>query len=699
MANNAPANSLSIFSLLEALRRRKLLIIIPALLLCAGFSIYAYKQPNRYRAQAVLAAEQLTPPEYLKHLAPQPLNIQEHLWTVREVLFSRPLLEAAARQLRQYRDVQGPLPQEILDTVKAEIDIKVEGEHTFQVLGKANDAADAMNLTNKLAAMFVEKASANRKQRNEETRAVIDEQLDALKQRLEGQSQKLHSYKSQAIHALPDHIDDNIRAVDMLKGEYQAKETKIAEEDARRTAVIREMRELEAKGVLDQPMIQEKTPGELRLDDLRIKEKELSTRYTPQFPEVIQIQREIRNLERSIATQPKKVRSDPSPTYLRYVALKSELEAIDQRMDAYRREQQSMSAQISSYSRRIEATPQNERVIEDMKREYEVGELQFHALLDKQLDAKLAKGLQQSESGIEFAIIEPASLPAGPYSPQRERLVLLGLFAGLGLGLVMAFFKEQNDTTFSNVDDFQVFTTLPVVGVIPNVGGKKGCRHAIVTLTEPDSVAAEQYRILAMKVQQQCEANKAKVLLITSAAGGEGKSLTAINLATALSATANGQVLLIDADMRKPRINEYLNIQVTPEKGFHALLGKPDDDAAKYVTKIKNLHVIPGNATDGNPVAVLASAKARELFDRLKESFEFIIIDAPPTLPIADSHVLSGLSDRVLFVVRARETPRELFQHAVESFDATNLLGAVLNDVDYQRSRYAYAYEYYKKPA
>ena len=75
------------------------------------------------------------------------------------------------------------------------------------------------------------------------------------------------------------------------------------------------------------------------------------------------------------------------------------------------------------------------------------------------------------------------------------------------------------------------------------------------------------------------------------------------------------------------------------------------------------------------------------------------IIDAPPTLPIADSHILSGLSDKVVFVVRARQTPRELFQHAVESFDAGNVLGVVLNNVDYQRSRYAYAYEYYKKAA
>src|SRR5688500_17699821 len=105
MATNAPTNNFSIFSLLEALRRRKLLVIIPTLLLGIGFSAYAYRQPSRYRAEALLAAEHMTPPEYLKHVAPAAMNIKEHLWTVREVLYSPRILEPAARELKVYKDV------------------------------------------------------------------------------------------------------------------------------------------------------------------------------------------------------------------------------------------------------------------------------------------------------------------------------------------------------------------------------------------------------------------------------------------------------------------------------------------------------------------------------------------------------------------------------------------------------------------
>src|SRR5436309_1566534 len=96
---------LSLFSALDALRRRKFYIIIPTLLLSVGLAFYAFHQPDRYRATVSLAAEQTTPPEYLRHLAPPPLDMQDHLWIVREALFSKPVLEGAVRAMKQYKDV------------------------------------------------------------------------------------------------------------------------------------------------------------------------------------------------------------------------------------------------------------------------------------------------------------------------------------------------------------------------------------------------------------------------------------------------------------------------------------------------------------------------------------------------------------------------------------------------------------------
>jgi polysaccharide chain length determinant protein (PEP-CTERM system associated) len=699
----AENNSLSIFSLLDALRRRKLAVLIPAVLVSAGFVGYARMQPDKYRATALVAAAQSAPPEYLRQVAPAPIHIEDHLWTIREVLFSDSVLKEAAKRLKRYRDVDRDLSPAELEELKQHITLKIDGEHTFQLIyDNTGDPNDAMNAANRLAELFIQKASAKREQKTSEAATVIDEQLDELKKRMETQSQQINDFKTKTVTALPDHIDDNIRGIDTSKEELRDRETKIAEEQARKASIERELQDLEAKGVLEQPVIREKTTDEVKLDELRIQLNELQTRYTPQHPTFVAMKKQISDLERAIAAQPKKARSEPSQTYLRYSQLKSELEGIDRRVEAYRRDQQELRSQMDTYLGRLQSTPKHEKVIDDMNRELKVGETQFRALLDKQLNTKLAKGFEEQETGVAFMIVEPASLPHEPYSPQRERLILMGIVAGLGLGLALAFVLEQNDTTFNNVDDYQSFTTLPVAGIIPHVRPPKGSRKSktfVATVDSPDSVAAEQYRVLAMKVQQQCDAAGAKTVIITSAAGGEGKSVTAINLATALTALSVGPVLLIDADMRKPRVGEYLKEPVGADEGFYNLLVQGEGNADRYITRLEKLYVIPGSVSQANPVAALASPKARALFEQLKQRFAYIVIDAPPVLPIADSHILAGLSDKVLFVVRARRTPRELFQHALEGFDPANVLGAVLNDVDYQRSRYAYAYQYYKKAA
>src|SRR3954467_8383509 len=115
MANPTTGSNLSVFAILDAIRRRKLLLIAPTILLGVGFSYYAMRQPNRYKATTQLAAQQLTPPEYLRGVAPAPLHIEDHLWTVREVLFSDPVLSEAGRELTAYRNVPGILPTEALE--------------------------------------------------------------------------------------------------------------------------------------------------------------------------------------------------------------------------------------------------------------------------------------------------------------------------------------------------------------------------------------------------------------------------------------------------------------------------------------------------------------------------------------------------------------------------------------------------------
>ena len=191
------------------------------------------------------------------------------------------------------------------------------------------------------------------------------------------------------------------------------------------------------------------------------------------------------------------------------------------------------------------------------------------------------------------------------------------------------------------------------------------------------------------------EKSGGQVVVVTSSAGGEGKSVTALNLALALSGSLKGRVLLVDSDLRRPRVHECLGLNTT--KGFAELLAQSGGEIGPYISRVGSLDVIVGGAPPANPVGLLASSEARDLLARLRKEYALIVIDSPPIVPIADSHILAGMADGVVIVVRARQTRRELFRRATQSLGATNVLGVVLNDVEYGDTRYAYAFRNYQR--
>jgi Mrp family chromosome partitioning ATPase len=132
-------------------------------------------------------------------------------------------------------------------------------------------------------------------------------------------------------------------------------------------------------------------------------------------------------------------------------------------------------------------------------------------------------------------------------------------------------------------------------------------------------------------------------------------------------------------------------------KGFSDLLRSPEGETAGYLWKLKDLYIMQGGTSLANPVALLSSKNASDVLQRLRAEFDFIVVDTPPVLPVADSHILAGLVDGVIMVVRARHTRREAIALGLENFQAPNLLGAVINDVDLDASGYASAYQYYNQ--
>jgi polysaccharide chain length determinant protein (PEP-CTERM system associated) len=716
METDKGGKRLSAFTILRTLKRRKLYWLVPMVLITAAVAVYTGRLPTRFRARALVSGTAD---------AAATANVQENLRAIRETLLSPPVLETVIREFKLY-DVAGSRGVErAIDSMKSRIQVQVESPDSFYVGFEGDQPQQVMQVANRLAALFVERTSDLHGQRVAHVDSLLDTEVNRLRTAVWEQETGLKNYKQSVAQELPDRLATNLKWLENLQQQSQTKSDQIAEAQARRLAVADEMLALEKQGALEGERRQE-TANETALDDLRLKLRQLKTRYTAANPEIQRTEKEIRDLE-ALGT-PLGARGEPSALHMRYIALQAELASIDQRVKSYQQERGALASQMANYENRVNSSPGLETTLAQRMRDAALTRAQYETMLAKQQAQQLDQRVEKSDKHVAFKVIEPAELPTAPYSPQRQRLILMGFLASLGLGLAAVFLVEQMDTSFDTTEDVQGFTNLPVLSAIPTItnsptrtGPAKNGRHSpirlealklnanaiapearrhfqehrLTVLGDPQSIASQQYGILKLKVQRWMEQTGGRVLLVTSAAGGEGKSLTALNLAIALSSSVEGRVLLVDCDLRRPQVHERLGLKDAP--GFSDLLALPDRDAGSFVSKVGNLYVMPGGTQLGDPAGLFSSRRIQTLLAHLKKEYQLIVLDSPPIVPIADSHALAALADGVMIVIRARQTRRELLQRAIESLGATNILGVVLNDVEYGDTRYAYAYRYYQR--
>jgi len=727
METNTAGKRHSAFTVLKTLKRRKLYLMVPMVLVTAAVAVYTERLPERFRARALVASEATAPEPYLSGRVDMvaTLSVEEHLRAIRETLLSPPVLETVIREFKLY-DLTGQRELDrAIESMKSRIQIQVDSPDGFYVGFEGDQPQQVMQVANRLAALFVERTSDLHGQRVAQVDSLLDAEVNRLRTLLREQEEGLKNYKQSVAQELPDRLAANLKLLENLQQQAQSKSDEIAEAQARRLAVVDEILALESQGALEAAP-REKTANETALDDLRAKLRQLKTRYTSENPEIQRTEKEIRDIE-ALGT-PLGTRREPSPLHMRHVALEAELTSIDQRVKSYQQERAALTSQMAGYEKRVNSSPGLETTLTQRTRDAALTRTQYETMLAKQQAEKLDQRVEKSDKHVAFKVVEPAQLPSTPYSPQRERIIFMGFLASLGLGIAAVLLVEQMDSSFETIEEVQGFTNLPVLSAIPTIanslprmrlarnGHHNGTgldalkprddgispearrhfqEHRLTVLSDPQSIASQQYGILTLKVQRWKEQTGGRVLVVTSAAGGEGKSLTALNLSMALASSVGGRVLLVDCDLRRPQVHERLGLKNTP--GLTDLLALTDRDVSPFVIKVGNLNVMTGGTQLGGPAGLLPSPRTREILARLREEYQLIVLDSPPIVPIADSHFLAGLADGVMVVIRARQTRRELLQRAIESLEANNILGVVLNDVEYGDTRYAYAYRYYQR--
>ena len=203
-------------------------------------------------------------------------------------------------------------------------------------------------------------------------------------------------------------------------------------------------------------------------------------------------------------------------------------------------------------------------------------------------------------------------------------------------------------------------------------------RHLVAALA-PQSLAAEQYRLLRTRIKRAENGRAVRAIVVTSPNKGDGKSLTAANLALTMAQEFQQRVLLIDADLRRPSMHRLFGVPEMPGLA-DVLLGAVELNQALLNVEHHHLTLLPAGAIPGHPAELLGSASMRRVLDTLRTRFDHILIDMPPVAPLADLHIVAPMADGLLMIVRAGVTPRPAIERALAGLDMSKVLGLVLNE-------------------
>ena len=434
------------------------------------------------------------------------------------------------------------------------------------------------------------------------------------------------------------------------------------------------------------------------------------------------------------------LKATPIDPYLR--ELHKQRDEIKSDISSLKERHVRLTSQMKDFEGRVERSPAREQELMILLRDYEnLGE-NYRSLLDKKLNARVAENLEKRQKGEQFRIIDPANLPEKPEKPDIFKIMLIGLAIGCGLGVGAPIALEQFQPAFRKPEDAESLLGLPILASIPlfhtafgmsarsstkllmqaalpsvqplyleNKGaGANGNGHTgttngatkdwmhpwakwktaqthvqelplelnLVSKWRPWSVVTEQFRVAATRLTLMQGNRGSTVIVVTSAVKGEGKSAVAVNLGYVLARDLGKSTLIIDADLKRPVVHGYMGNTLAP--GLQDLLeGEQSVDACLHSQGELPLWVMPSGTPAAQTIELSKINQLNEIITQLRGRFDYIILDAPPILPLADMHVLSGMADIVALVIRAGVTKQSVVQKALATLRPATAPCIVLN--------------------
>lgn len=313
-----------------------------------------------------------------------------------------------------------------------------------------------------------------------------------------------------------------------------------------------------------------------------------------------------------------------------------------------------LASSVGKYSSLLRSMPEKERQYLEISRERATKEANYQALLQKKAETELSLNATVADS----RVVDEAESTAEPVSPNKLFVYLASVLGGLGLAVLIIALKEGFNRTILFRSEIENFTSVPVIGeVVHDTSGQP-----IVISHDRKNFIAEQFRQIRTSLSYLGISSKKKKILITSSIPGEGKSFVSANLAISLALT-DKKVVLLEVDLRKPKLSEIFGIDPSVVGISNFLIGEKEaDEIIKRTEANANLFIISAGPIPPNPSELILNGRIQELLAYLENAFDYIVIDTAPVSPVTDAYLLSQFCDATLYIVRHGYTPRIYLQ-------------------------------------
>jgi succinoglycan biosynthesis transport protein ExoP len=597
------------------------------------------------------------------------------------------LIESDPQKLPSASDTTPPdtSSEVVRDSVKhfmASVDVTpVRRSNLVEVSFLSQDPKLAARVVNKLADTYIDQNLQFKFDEAQKASDWLQGQLVELKGKLEKSDDDLQRYaQTNSILFVEEKKNLASARLEQLQQEF----TKVQADRFQKESLynlVQAGRVQDLPGFLANRLIQDLAE---RLADLEREYSQLTATVKPDYPKALALKKQIDTIQGSLDHQKKALAENIVDEYRSALANEKYLaEALEQA----KKEVNDIAEKSIQYN--------------ILKRETDTNKQLYDGLLQRQKEMVVSAASRTSN----IRIVDAAEIPKLPVKPRVLWNLTLGAVLGLGLGIGLAFFQEYLDNTLKGPDEVETLLRLPSLGALPlfttNGGGKSQSLVPADTQEQSGSVGVENssatleaFRSLRTSILLSASPVP-KVLLITSALPGEGKTTTTVNLGVTL-ASLGSRVVIVDCDMRRPSCHRTTGVENKP--GFvQCLTGHVElRQAILPVPGVTNLSVIPCGPVPPNPAEILTSPVTGELLEKLRGEFEYVLVDSPPLLSVSDSRILSTITDAVVMVARAHDTPFEAVRRARDLLYAAGarVLGVALNAIDVRAGGY-YAYDYY----